>query len=152
MIKSNKFLIWGYIIFSIFCLLLALVIAIVLNMWSLVYPVLLIYGFMQLALLLKLWINDYLRHAATEASRRKLFQHAIVLYLINSLLIVSPLIVLLISSLWVTDIFNIYMFLSFFISSLLVISGSSFYSYKKELAISEKTTSKEVCQCKNEPH
>lgn len=121
MIKQCKFISMWYSVLFISCLAIALIIAGILNMWTLVYPVILITPFIYCLLLMKTWISNLLTFKVNQNwSKKKVMWSSILLHISYMILIFVPLLVGILINVYVIDIFNVYMLISYFLISILV--------------------------------
>lgn len=121
MIKQCKFISMWYSVLFISCLAIALIIAGILNMWTLVYPVILITPFIYCLLLMKTWISNLLTFKVNQNwSKKKVMWSSILLHISYMILMFVPLLVGILINIYVIDIFNVYMLISYFLISILV--------------------------------
>lgn len=121
MIKQCKFISMWYSVLFISCLAIALIIAGILNMWTLVYPVILITPFIYCLLLMKTWISNLLTFKVNQNwSKKKVMWSSILLHISYMILMFVPLLVGILINVYVIDIFNVYMLISYFLISILV--------------------------------
>lgn len=121
MIKQCKFISMWYSVLFISCLAISLIIAGILNMWTLVYPVILITPFIYCLLLMKTWISNLLTFKVNQNwSKKKVMWSSILLHISYMILIFVPLLVGILINVYVIDIFNVYMLISYFLMSILV--------------------------------
>lgn len=121
MIKQCKFISMWYSVLFISCLAISLIIAGILNMWTLVYPVILITPFIYCLLLMKTWISNLLTFKVNQNwSKKKVMWSSILLHISYMILIFVPLLVGILINVYVVDIFNVYMLISYFLMSILV--------------------------------
>lgn len=121
MIKQCKFISMWYSVLFISCLAISLIIAGILNMWTLVYPVILITPFIYCLLLMKTWISNLLTFKVNQNwSKKKVMWSSILLHISYMILMFVPLLVGILINVYVIDIFNVYMLISYFLISILV--------------------------------
>lgn len=120
MIKQCKFISIWYSVIFISCLTIALIIAGILNMWTLVYPIILTAPFIYGLMILKAWISNLLMFKVNANwSKKKVMWSSVILHISYMIIMFVPPLVGILINIYVIDIFNVYMLISYFLISIL---------------------------------
>ena len=131
-IKQHKIVWISFLIITSISLIVALTTSATIDLWGLTYSVLMLFPCFAISFLLRFYNQEKtISMAKNNEAKRKIFVHSILLSLLWSFFIFVPLLIgLIINFLINTEIFNLYMLLSYFLVSYLIFHIANYFDLK----------------------
>lgn len=143
MIKHNRYIIFGYWSFVLLSLVIACIISTFLNMWTLVYPILLVAPCIWTIFVVRIWFANFLqKQVLVNWSSTKTIVVSILIHMLLTIGLMLPLLTGVLINSIIGDTFNIYMLLIFFVLSMAMLLGFMYLDNKRNAKINVK---KPVC-------